>query len=281
MDGVERVMVLGIFIVIVLILGVLAWDASNEDPAAALTSGADGGSEVNAASLSEGDPRGELRQDPSLREKLAEARAKDRGAVEAPAQTRGGNRAAQRPGRNAGGDDRVAHGGQGGATPGPSAGPERDAPSSLNASSAQTYLSNSVSTKPEPAAPSITKYTVKEGDTAWGIASRNYGSGDMKAFLDLIQDANPSVDLDQLRVGLVLDLPASAPAEAKLPSPAERAAAGEGRTYKVVDGDTLRGIAASEFGDAGRWQDIYDANRHLISSPSALSVGVTLVLPEK
>ena len=124
-------------------------------------------------------------------------------------------------------------------------------------------------------------YTVKAGDTAWKIAYNELGEGDMKQLVDAIQAVNPSVDLDRIRTGQELILPASVPAEAKLPSPDELSAAGKGEHYTVQGGDTLRGIASKMLGDASRWKDLYNANRHLIDSPDNLGVGMLLVLPQE
>ena len=273
MDGVERVMVLGIFIVIVLILGVLAWDASSDDPAAVLTSGADGGSGVSAADLSDSqdlNPRGEMAQGPSLTEAVEQRR---RRAKLAEQQRAGGGQRAERPG------EQVAKAGTG-------KGPSPNSPAEqlggnggLNGNNAAPPSLNSTIRLPSTA-PEVLTHVVEEGDTAWRIASKHYGTGDMNAILDMIQDANPGLDLDQLGLGQVIKLPSKAPADAVLPSPEERAAAGEGRTYKVVSGDTLQGISLEQLGDASRWEEIYTLNRHLIASPSGLSIGVTLVLPE-
>ncbi|GJM21970.1 MAG: hypothetical protein DHS20C15_18850 [Planctomycetota bacterium] len=272
MDGVERVMVLGIFIVIVLILGVLAWDASSEDPTAVLAPGADGGSGASSAALSDNssegrasNPRGEMAPGPSLSERLLERRRKDNRAGSDELRA-GVGRPAERPGAKQA-DERVAHAST--KEPASQSAPRSEVPS----------LSSS--TRVPTSKPALRTHTVQEGDTAWRIASKHYGPGDMNAILDMIQDANPGLDLEQLGLGQVITLPAKAPANAVLPAPQERAAAGEGRLYKVVSGDTLHGIAQEQFNDSGRWKEIYDLNRHLIASPSDLSVGVTLVLPEK
>lgn len=274
MDGVERVMVLGIFIVIVLILGVLAWDASSEDPAAVLVPGADGGSGTSPADLSasdkEGyDPRGEMAQGPSLTDQLKRHRELDERAEALRRGNSGGSgQPAKRP------DELIAKAN----TAEPQSAPV-DPFGSGNVG--MPSLSSNTSTNTSAAAPEPRTHTVVEGDTAWRIAKKHYGVGDMNAILDMIQDANPGIDLEQLGLGQVITLPETAPASAVLPAPEERAAAGEGRLYKVVPGDTLRGIALEVYDNAGRWEEIYDLNRHLIASPSDLSVGVTLVLPEE
>jgi nucleoid-associated protein YgaU len=50
--------------------------------------------------------------------------------------------------------------------------------------------------------------------------------------------------------------------------------------YVVKPGDTLRSIAEQQYGDAGEWPRIYQANRDVIGSdPDNLVAGSTLQLP--
>jgi nucleoid-associated protein YgaU len=50
----------------------------------------------------------------------------------------------------------------------------------------------------------------------------------------------------------------------------------------VQPGDTLQGIAEEQYGDAGLWPKIYDANREAIGpNPDALVAGTTLHIPPK
>jgi nucleoid-associated protein YgaU len=51
------------------------------------------------------------------------------------------------------------------------------------------------------------------------------------------------------------------------------------RTYTVVAGDSLSKIAQREYGDASRWQRIYEANRGTISNPNLIHPGQVLNLP--
>lgn len=53
---------------------------------------------------------------------------------------------------------------------------------------------------------------------------------------------------------------------------------GEG-TYTVQSGDTLSGIAQWAYGDGGKWNIIYQANRHIISNPNQIQVGWVLTIP--
>ncbi|MBA3444409.1 MAG: LysM peptidoglycan-binding domain-containing protein [Gemmatimonadales bacterium] len=53
------------------------------------------------------------------------------------------------------------------------------------------------------------------------------------------------------------------------------------RTYTVVAGDSLSKIAKREYGDASKWQRIYDANRDQIKNPDLIHPGQVLSLPRE
>ena len=50
-------------------------------------------------------------------------------------------------------------------------------------------------------------------------------------------------------------------------------------THTVKAGDNLSKIAAEYLGDSGRWKEIYEANKDVISNPNAIYVGQTLTIP--
>ena len=50
------------------------------------------------------------------------------------------------------------------------------------------------------------------------------------------------------------------------------------RTYTVVAGDTLSKIAKREYGDAGQWKRIYEANQDVIKNPDLIYPGTVLRL---
>jgi LysM repeat protein len=50
--------------------------------------------------------------------------------------------------------------------------------------------------------------------------------------------------------------------------------------YSIAKGDTLSSISQKIYGTPSRWKDIFDANRQLLPSPSQLTIGQTLTIPE-
>lgn len=60
---------------------------------------------------------------------------------------------------------------------------------------------------------------------------------------------------------------------------APKAPAASARTYTVVSGDSLSKIAKREYGDAQKWQVIYQANRDKISNPDLIHPGQVLTIP--
>jgi nucleoid-associated protein YgaU len=144
---------------------------------------------------------------------------------------------------------------------------------------------------------------VREGDTLSALARRYLGSADRYGELFA---ANQQVlaDPNHLRVGLELvipqspatvlgsppelyraasTVPSSAPA-AMVPINAgawRRSRQGEApvRTYRVRADDTLVDIAKQFYGDGSKFQDLYEANRHQLSSPDQLHEGLLLVIP--
>ncbi|MGZ8144831.1 MAG: YidB family protein [Methylosarcina sp.] len=53
----------------------------------------------------------------------------------------------------------------------------------------------------------------------------------------------------------------------------------DGRSYTVVSGDTLSGIAKQFYHDANQWQRIFDANRDVLNNPDRISPGQHLRIP--
>ena len=52
-----------------------------------------------------------------------------------------------------------------------------------------------------------------------------------------------------------------------------------GKTYTVQKGDTLSSISKKVYGDAGRWKDIWNANKDVVPNKDKLKVGTKLRIP--
>ncbi|SFJ19623.1 LysM peptidoglycan-binding domain-containing protein [Planctomicrobium piriforme] len=53
------------------------------------------------------------------------------------------------------------------------------------------------------------------------------------------------------------------------------------KTYRVLPGDTLSGLASKFLGSSARFLEIYEANQELLGSPDRLQVGMELKIPPK
>lgn len=136
---------------------------------------------------------------------------------------------------------------------------------------------------PEPPAPERarddgrTTYEIQKGDTLWSLCRRWFGDGDVAGQVQLVRELNPELDPDHIVVGQVLVLPRqdAVPTAVVTKPIAQR----DGRLYEVRQGDTLSAIASVELGDSMRWKEIYELNRDRLTSPSVLYVGATILLP--
>ena len=72
---------------------------------------------------------------------------------------------------------------------------------------------------------------------------------------------------------------ASAPAPAPAAPAAPAAEKGAETIYVVKRGDTLSGIAKSVYGNAGRWREIFEANKDIIENPNLIRPGWKLRIP--
>lgn len=52
------------------------------------------------------------------------------------------------------------------------------------------------------------------------------------------------------------------------------------RTYTVVAGDSLSGIAKKLYGDTDKWRLIFEANRDSIKNPDLIQPGQTFKIPD-
>jgi LysM repeat protein len=115
---------------------------------------------------------------------------------------------------------------------------------------------------------------------AWSISGHGtnfkpwstYLHGTYKQYLDEAQEAAAAVASAHL------------PGSGDDPSPAETSPLKKEPhgTHTVRSGETLSGIAKAEYGDAGAWRVIYDANRAKIGpNPNLISVGQKLTIPTR
>jgi nucleoid-associated protein YgaU len=128
--------------------------------------------------------------------------------------------------------------------------------------------------------PTFVDYTVQDGDNAWSIAERFYGSREYWAVVML---SNPTVDARRLfRVGRVIKL-AEDPQNiqgiraGQEPPPAPRM---EFIEYRVESGDSLSAISQSIYGRAGLWRLIQTANADQVNADGTnLRPGMILKIP--
>ena len=85
---------------------------------------------------------------------------------------------------------------------------------------------------------------------------------------DKDKDKKPAPDFTNVRSG----------GSSTAPAPGQGGPGG-GRSYVVVQGDSLSKIAKREYGDADKWRQIFEANRDLIKDPDLIHPGQKLRLP--
>ena len=129
-----------------------------------------------------------------------------------------------------------------------------------------------IAPKVNPAAPAVNPaspvagvrtVTVRAGETLWKIAQENLGHGSR---WHEVLAANPSITSPEaLKAGMQINLPVDerAPRESKV---------------KVGPGDTLSKIAQAQYGRAGYWRCIAEANP-TVSDANRIYEGQELVLP--
>jgi nucleoid-associated protein YgaU len=160
--------------------------------------------------------------------------------------------------------------------------------------------------------PEMRFYTWQSGDSFRSVATKYYGDAAKFTLLrrsnegrDNVQPGEkilvPVFDLDAPRATDVAmaapasgagaantaskpaphskDAAASTPKPAVAPKTAD--ASGAPRVHVVLDGESLWKIAKLELGDGGRWNEIYEANRDVLSKPEAVHAGLKLRVPAK
>ncbi len=146
-------------------------------------------------------------------------------------------------------------------------------------SSEKTVESRPIQTsKPEPKK-AVAVHIIKPGDTLGHIAQKYYGSASKWS---RIADANPSIDVNSLRVGQELRIP-SRPMSPSADRTVRKSSLPRltGKTHTIDEGETLSSIAEDHLGDQTHWYRIYELNKDRIGgSPDRLVVGMVIAVPE-
>jgi len=93
---------------------------------------------------------------------------------------------------------------------------------------------------------------------------------------------NEAVETKNTINQISIDQPSAAKAAGAAPRPATAAgvtAASEHRTHEVASGDTLSELAQRYYGDASKYNKIFEANRDQLNDPDKIRVGQKLKIP--
>ena len=114
----------------------------------------------------------------------------------------------------------------------------------------------------------------QERDRAAALAQLRQENNALLARLTQAQNT-----LDQIASAARLGTPASTIAAGGVVPVRPAASAAEPRIHTVAEGDSLSRISLRYYGTPNRWQEIYQANRELLSGSNALRVGMQLRIP--
>jgi len=89
-------------------------------------------------------------------------------------------------------------------------------------------------------------------------------------------EEKPKADFSNVQSG---SSTTAAEPEATLPPLAPTGTTGQSQSYVVVAGDSLSKIAKRYYGDANKWNRIYEANRDQIKNPDLIHPGQQLRIP--
>jgi len=142
-------------------------------------------------------------------------------------------------------------------------------------------------------------YTVKEGDTLYGLCKRLYGNGGLYVRLAKFNEGIVP-DNGWIREGMMIWIPPQhvldgrADATPAMPATPVTPAQTPGKpkaqpptkavktvVYTIKEDDRLWDIAKDHLGKGGRWQEIVDLNKDVIKNPDVLPIGKTIRLPAK
>jgi LysM repeat protein len=73
---------------------------------------------------------------------------------------------------------------------------------------------------------------------------------------------------------------AAQPTAKAVPSPTKPPAASQKRIHTVASGDTLSSIAEQYYGDASKWETIFEANKDILPDANSLKLGQELKIPD-
>lgn len=277
MDGVERIMVLGIFAVIVAILSIAAWGVT-DDGEGSVFDGGDGGLVLSDPSIVTSDDKSALAHD-GQRATGNDARGADEGGASKAGEQSpvGRNPNDTRPPRIV--DNRGMGGGRidRNGTPRPPVDPgviplkPKGVPINRPQGTAGTAGGAT-------RAPTTVQHKVVKGDTVWSIVRDHFGTGDIKGQLKIVAQLNPAIDLDDITEGDILELPTEVPEEVVSKPITQQTPAGT-RLYTIGAGETLTHIANEQLGDGKRANELYELNRKTIAHPDKVFEGMTILLP--
>ena len=118
-------------------------------------------------------------------------------------------------------------------------------------------------------------HTVTAGETLWSISEKYYKTG--YNWGDIAK-ANNLVSADQVEEGQTLVIPTVTPImEQGEVASGETSKKPEAKSYTVVSGDTLWGVATAQYGDGYKWVEIAKANA--LVNPDLIHPGNVLTLP--
>lgn len=112
-------------------------------------------------------------------------------------------------------------------------------------------------------------------DVLGEIATLSGTAPSQEALEKMVLCAGNQYGISQVDCKLTVNQP---PQAAAAPAEAESAKA-ESAFYTVQPGDTLGKIAAQQYGDAGKYPVIFEANRPMLTDPDKIYPGQTLRIP--
>lgn len=149
----------------------------------------------------------------------------------------------------------------------------------------QGQIASGVSTEANQgtvAATSTNKHIVVKGENLWKISEKYFNSGYAWVEIAKVNNLSPN-QVGVITVGQELNIPQVTKEYAKTVKTDSTIATNQnvvnqitGDSYEVVKGDNLWSIAVRAYGDGLRWNDLYEANKNLISNPRIIDVGLKL-----